>query len=54
MITFKVRCPRCLQFMNYQPRQGDISSKTKRCVYCGTIFKVHGERSERVHKIMIS
>ena len=53
-ITLKVRCPRCMHFMNYQPKAGDISVKTKRCVYCGAIFKVHGatQETDRIHQVL--
>jgi ribosomal protein S30 len=37
---FLLRCPKCKQKMNYQPRSKNIISKSKRCVYCGRSFVV--------------
>lgn len=37
----KVRCPKCRHAMNYNPTAGMMSTKSKRCVYCGHTFKIH-------------
>jgi len=37
----KLRCPRCRQDMLYDPKSGSLTTKVKRCVYCGYSFKVH-------------
>ncbi|MFH1072484.1 MAG: hypothetical protein V1743_03585 [Nanoarchaeota archaeon] len=49
----KLRCPRCKQDMLYDPKAGSITSKVKRCVYCGHSFKVHTspEKSRIVQEI---
>ena len=49
----KVSCPKCKHVMNYEPRGGMISSKTKTCVYCGHTFKVHSNQ-EKSRIIQIS
>ena len=36
-----LKCPKCHNTMEYAPRDKNITKKTKRCVYCGTSFKVH-------------
>jgi hypothetical protein len=39
-----VRCPKCGKDQRTDPRtekQGDITKKVKRCVYCGHSFKIH-------------
>ena len=39
---FVVRCPECRHTMRYHPtKTGVVSSKTKKCVYCGRSFKIH-------------
>ncbi|MBN1275409.1 hypothetical protein JXA12_03895 [Candidatus Woesearchaeota archaeon] len=39
---FVVRCPACKHTMRYQPvKEGMVSEKKKRCVYCGHTFKIH-------------
>ncbi len=42
----KVSCPKCKKVQNYMPKPGDISSKTKQCVYCGHTFKVHSDQEK--------
>jgi hypothetical protein len=37
---FLLRCPKCKQTMNYQPQTKGITSKSKKCVYCGRGFVV--------------
>ncbi len=43
---YLVRCPHCAHDMKYQEnlnsphKKSNISSKVKRCVYCGKSFKV--------------
>jgi transposase-like protein len=39
---FKVKCPKCKQEMLCSPLNNKkaISSKYKRCVYCGKTFKI--------------
>lgn len=52
----QVRCPKCRKIMNYDPktiRTGGITSKSKRCVYCGHTFKVHSNQEKsRIVKII--
>lgn len=38
-----VRCPRCQHDMLYRPT-GHVVGKSKRCVYCGMTFSVHGNQ----------
>jgi acetyl-CoA carboxylase beta subunit len=40
----KVKCPKCKKDQNYDPRPGQLSSKTKRCVYCGHTFKIYSDQ----------
>ncbi|MBR9702689.1 hypothetical protein GOV10_01510 [Candidatus Woesearchaeota archaeon] len=42
MALLTVRCPRCGHDQKYQPMGGDITQKSKKCVYCPRTFKVHG------------
>ncbi len=37
-----VRCPGCGHDQRYRPQGGLLTAKSKRCVYCGRTFKVHG------------
>ncbi|MFH1506615.1 MAG: hypothetical protein ABIE94_06560 [archaeon] len=47
-----VQCPRCKHRMKYQPMGGEITSKVKRCVYCGYSFKVHSSlKTDRIVKV---
>ena len=49
----EVKCPSCHHIMKYQPKEGTITEKVKRCVYCGRSFKIHASLNEsRVHKIL--
>ncbi|MBR9703315.1 hypothetical protein GOV10_04720 [Candidatus Woesearchaeota archaeon] len=41
MALLTVRCPRCGHDQKYQPMGGDITQKSKKCVYCPRTFKVH-------------
>jgi acetyl-CoA carboxylase beta subunit len=36
-----VKCPNCGRNMKTQPRGGDVTTKVKKCVYCGKSFKIH-------------
>jgi len=39
-----VRCPKCGRDQRTDPRiknNGDMTTKVKRCVYCGHSFKIH-------------
>lgn len=39
-----VRCPKCGKDQKTMPnikKRGDITTKVKRCVYCGHSFKIH-------------
>jgi uncharacterized Zn finger protein len=39
-----VRCPKCGKDQKTNPilkNTGDVTSKVKRCVYCGHSFKIH-------------
>ena len=49
----KVSCPKCKKVQNYNPTNNNITSKVKRCVYCGYSFKVHSnqEKSRIVNKL---
>jgi hypothetical protein len=38
-----VKCPKCKHDMKYDPKPGMITSKSKRCVYCGHTFKIHSD-----------
>ncbi len=38
-----VKCPKCKHDQNYLPHPGMLTSKTKRCVYCGYTFKIHSD-----------
>lgn len=38
-MMFKLRCPKCGNYMNYQTIK-EILGKKKACVYCGKSFKV--------------
>lgn len=47
-----VKCPKCKHNMNYMPKPGMITEKSKRCVYCGHTFKVHSNlEKNRIVKI---
>ncbi|MBR9692859.1 hypothetical protein GOV07_02900 [Candidatus Woesearchaeota archaeon] len=50
---FIVKCPGCGKEQKTQPRPGLVTSKTKRCVYCGRNFKIHGSmpKSRIVKKV---
>lgn len=39
-----VKCPRCGNEQKYDPGPGEITTKSKRCVYCGRSFKVHPDQ----------
>jgi DNA-directed RNA polymerase subunit M/transcription elongation factor TFIIS len=46
----RVSCPKCKNVQNYDPQlrneNTSISTKTKRCVYCGHTFKVHSNQEK--------
>lgn len=47
-----VKCPKCKHNMKYSPKRGEISNKSKRCVYCGHTFKIHSDlEKSRIIKI---
>lgn len=47
-----VKCPKCKHEMKYNPKSGAITSKSKCCVYCGHIFKIHSTlEKSRIVKI---
>ncbi len=50
---FKVSCPKCKNQMNYDPKAGAITTKIKRCVYCGHSFKIHAniDKSRIIERI---
>ncbi|HIH32260.1 TPA: hypothetical protein HA235_06140 [Candidatus Woesearchaeota archaeon] len=39
-----VKCPKCKHNMNYLPQSGMLTTKSKRCVYCGHTFKIHSDQ----------
>lgn len=44
MFMLIVRCPKCGRDQKTNPiikKEGDMTSKVKRCVYCGHSFKIH-------------
>jgi len=43
-----LKCPRCKNNMKYQPTNSELSTKVKRCVYCGRTYKV----KENIVKIL--
>ena len=43
-MMLKVRCPKCKHNMNYLPQPGMLTTKSKRCVYCGHTFKIHSNQ----------
>ncbi len=49
-----VRCPHCGKGQKTNPiikKQGDMTSKVKKCVYCGHSFKIHSsQESSRIVK----
>ncbi len=47
----KVSCPKCKKVQNYEPKikninHYSITTKIKRCVYCGYSFKVHSNQEK--------
>jgi len=40
---FRLLCPNCKNYLNYQPLKAEISDKRKRCVYCGKNFTVKNQ-----------
>lgn len=48
-----VRCPRCHRDQKADPRPGAMSTKVKRCVFCGYSFKIHSnpEKSRIVKQL---
>jgi len=50
-----VKCPNCGNTQKTDPRvekQGDLTKKVKRCVYCGKSFKIHSNQTKsRILKI---
>ncbi|MEK6891577.1 MAG: hypothetical protein AABX25_00160 [Nanoarchaeota archaeon] len=35
---FLLQCPKCKNRMKYQSKEGHLSGKKKRCVYCNHVF----------------
>ncbi|MBI2128706.1 hypothetical protein HYU07_00555 [Candidatus Woesearchaeota archaeon] len=35
-----LKCPKCRQEMKYQNKDGILTKKIKKCVYCGHSYKV--------------
>ncbi|MGV8163024.1 MAG: hypothetical protein ACP5N2_06860 [Candidatus Nanoarchaeia archaeon] len=50
-----VRCPKCGKDQRTAPivkREGDLTNKVKRCVYCGHSFKIHSSLAKsRIVKV---
>jgi len=48
-----VKCPGCGRNQKCQPKPGFVTTKSKRCVYCGRSFKIHSsiEKSRIVRKL---
>jgi len=43
---FLVRCPKCKNKMKYNPLDGKVKGKKKRCVYCGYTFTIHIDQTK--------
>ncbi len=48
-----LRCPKCGNTMLYAPKDKNLKTKKKRCVYCGHTFYIYkNQRDNRIIKII--
>jgi len=47
-----VVCPKCGRMQLYNPYDGKIWGKKKRCVFCGHTFTIRGWRVNRIKKVV--
>lgn len=40
MLKFTLKCPRCNNLQKYEARDSILANKIKKCVYCGSNFRV--------------
>ena len=45
-----IKCPKCKHDMKYESREGYLSGKRKRCVYCGFSMNIRDNLVRKLEK----